>query len=343
MDTFPNKIWNPFIQLDYHKGTFLVPPSPVPVPGCAWHIGAGILAQACILWSSKENMTVFADNITTVSVEHKSGLIPPHLNIIPIIPPVPSLNLEFPVKFFLSENECKIAVSSVTCPQGDIAVSIFMFIGINWACNDLPFKDIKIPGLKKPVGCPGINAPTSILFNWGTVIIGFTWKDLLKILKGLLYDYTIGLLIDFLINVAFAALGELIPKMLKSIRISMKRLLLKSMRILGKKEPVLATQQIIRGVKSIFTLGKLGPNVLKSMRISTKRLILKSMRTLGMNEPVRATQEFIKAVKPKGKDYFDFIDKKEFHLVDGIKDFFKFKKPLINNDSEHLSSGGGGH
>lgn len=159
MQTFPHKKWNPFIQLDLHDGVFLT--GPVPVPGKAWHIGAGVLAMPFIyLGSPKHNeCKVFGDGMELVSRGHEPKyLIIPHLNLFPFTAGQP--NILIPLLLLGSSNKCQFAVGSVVGKDGPIAVSIFKYVGINQACNS------------------PCSMPTSLTVNWGTVILGFTWGDL---------------------------------------------------------------------------------------------------------------------------------------------------------------------
>ncbi len=248
--TFPHKIWNPFVQLDIHSGVFTL------IPGLALHLSAGALAQARIVWENKENQTVIADNFATVSKGHTSGLIIPHWNVAPITPNVPPFvyNAFLPFIIALSENECKFAVSSVQCPNKDIAVSIFQIRGFNWACNGfgvLGVKGLRVKGL-------GVKLPTSEVLNWGTVIIGFTLTDLYNLLKELLYEYTIGLVISYFAGKAAKKIGNFLSRGGGRIglRISIKREILNLMRKSEGKGVVTATQEVTDKIGE--TIVKLG-------------------------------------------------------------------------------------
>lgn len=162
METFPHKKWNPFVQLDLHDGVFLMPPPAIPVAGKAMHIGAGVLAMPWIyLGSPKYNDNkVLGDGMELVSRGHEPKyLIVPHLNLFPFTPA--QINLLIPLLILGSSSKCVFAVGSVVGKDGPIAVSIFKYVGINQACAS------------------PCNMPTSLVVNWGTVVLGFTWGDLL--------------------------------------------------------------------------------------------------------------------------------------------------------------------
>jgi len=194
MITFPHKTLNFFIQIDKHDGLFLTP-TPLPTPGSAFHIGAGILIAARFMGDNKENKrTVFADNLEIISKGHtvKMSIIP-HLNIFKsFFPATP--NLLIPLLILFSKNECKFAVSSVTgADEEPIAVSIFQYVGFNWGCGDGEFKIGKLE-------IPTSFFPCSMVFNWGSVIIGYTLKDLLTLIKELV--------VDLLVDKVFEKLGK---------------------------------------------------------------------------------------------------------------------------------------
>jgi hypothetical protein len=162
VQTFPHKKWNPFVQLDLHDGIFLQPPPVIPIAGKAMHIGAGVLAMPWIyLGSPKINDNkVLGDGMELVSRGHEPKyLIVPHLNLFPFTPA--QINLMIPLLILGSSSKCVFAVGSVVGKDGPIAVSIFSYVGINQACAS------------------PCNMPTSLVVNWGTVILGFTWGDLL--------------------------------------------------------------------------------------------------------------------------------------------------------------------
>jgi len=191
MNTFPHKTLNPFIQLDKHDGLFLTP-TPLPTPGSAFHIGAGILIAARISGKNKENKrTIFADNLEIISKGHKvERTIIPHLNLFKnFFPATP--NILIPILILFSNNECKFAASSVTgADDGEaIAVSIFQYVGFNWGCGDGDFKIGKLD-------IPTSFFPCSMVFNWGTVIIGYTLKDLLSLIKQQVVDYLVDKVFD---------------------------------------------------------------------------------------------------------------------------------------------------
>lgn len=169
MITFPHKKWNPFIQLDYHNGIFLT--GPIPVPGGAWHFGAGVLAMPWVyLGTPKYNdCKLFADGMEVVSRGHEPKyLIIPHWNLYPFTPGQP--NLLIPIILLTSCNKCQFAVGSVRAKDGPVAVSIFRYVGINQACQEW------------------CTAPTSLTVNWGTVELGFTWGDLVATLLCFAFD-----------------------------------------------------------------------------------------------------------------------------------------------------------
>lgn len=191
MQTFPHKKWNPFIQLDFHKGIFLT--GPIPVPGGAWHIGGGVLAMPFIyLGTPKHNeCKVLANGMEVVSRGHEPKyLIIPHWNLFPppFVPACP--NILIPLLLLTSSNKCQFAVGSVVGKDGPIAVSIFKYVGINQACQEF------------------CTAPTSITFNWGTVELGFTLGDLVSSLLCFAFDS----LKSFLEYLAFSKLAGFLPK-----------------------------------------------------------------------------------------------------------------------------------
>lgn len=201
MQTFPHKKWNPFIQLDLHDGVFFQPPPAPPLPGKAWHIAAGVLAMPWIyLGSPKYNdCKVFGDGMEIVSRGHepKYALVP-HLNLFPFTPA--QFNFLIPLLILGSSNKCMFAVGSVVGKDGPIAVSIFSYVGINQAC-----------------GSP-CNMPTSLTVNWGTVVLGFTWGDLvaavlifaadslISYIQGKVFDWLLGKLPPGLFKGQFLAL-----------------------------------------------------------------------------------------------------------------------------------------
>lgn len=189
MQTFPHKKWNPFIQLDFHEGIFLT--GPIPVPGKAWHIGAGVLAMPFIyLGTPKYNeCKVFANGMEIVSRGHEPKyLIIPHLNLFPLPPAQP--NILIPLLLLTSTNKCQFAVGSVVGKDGPIAVSLLKYVGINQSCQEY------------------CTAPTSLSFNWGSVELGFTWGDLAATILCFAYDS----LKSYLEYRAFSKLAGFIPK-----------------------------------------------------------------------------------------------------------------------------------
>jgi len=228
MNTFPHKTLNPFIQLDKHDGLFLTP-TPLPTPGSAFHIGAGILIAARISGENKENKrTIFADNLEIISKGHKvERTIIPHLNLFKnFFPATP--NILIPILILFSNNECKFAASSVTgADDGEaIAVSIFQYVGFNWGCGDGDFKIGKLD-------IPTSFFPCSMVFNWGSVVIGYTLKDLLTLIK----ELVVALLIDKVFKKLFKLIGKIIPKGLltKITKKIIKPLKLKGYAEKGKK------------------------------------------------------------------------------------------------------------
>lgn len=191
MKTFPNKKWNPFIQLDLHKGIFMV--TAIPVPGVAWHFGAGLLAMPFIyLGTPKHNQCkLFGDGMEIVARGHEPKyLIVPHWNVLPppFVPAAP--NILIPLLILGSTNKCQFAVGSVRCKDGAMAVTIFKYVGINQACQEW------------------CTAPTSLCFNWGSINVGFTWGDLLATVLCFAFDS----LKSYLEYLAFDWLSKFIPK-----------------------------------------------------------------------------------------------------------------------------------
>ncbi|GEM_PF-4625412 len=189
MKTFPHKKWNPFVQLDYHKGIFMT--GPIPIPGGAWHLGAGILAMPWIYLGTAKNNgdTILADGMPIVSRGHEPKYaIVPHWNLFPFTVAQP--NIMMPLLILGSSNKCQFAAGTVVGKDGPIAVSIFKYVGINQACND------------------PCSAPTSLVANWGSVELGFTWGDLLATVLHFAFDS----LKSFLEGKLFESLDNLIPK-----------------------------------------------------------------------------------------------------------------------------------
>lgn len=201
MITFPYKKFNPFIQLDWHDGIFLNPPTPVPVTGSAAHIAAGILAMPWIgLGSNKNNGdTILADGMPIVSEGHQPGLaLIPHLNLFPFTPV--QLNLMIPFLILTSTNTCAMSAGSVVGPDGPISVAIFRYVGLNQGCCDAGAQTkIPIKGAKAiPKGVPIAFAliPNSTVVNWGTVHVGFTLGDLVRFLASTLLDFAVQKIFD---------------------------------------------------------------------------------------------------------------------------------------------------
>jgi hypothetical protein len=156
-------LWDPILQVDWHAGIFLMPPSPIPVPGFSWHIGVGFLwmSHISLFGSPKNNAdTVLADGAPLASRGAEVGGLGlrPHCNIFPL-PVVPNANLLIPLLNLGSSSKCVFAVSSVRGKDGAIACSPVPYAGLNLACAD-------------PCAMP-----TSGVLTRGTVYLGFTWGD----------------------------------------------------------------------------------------------------------------------------------------------------------------------
>jgi hypothetical protein len=197
MLTFPHKKWNPFIQLDLHKGIFLN--GPIPIPGAAWHVGVGVFAMP---GDHKFNEhRVFADGMEIVSRGHELNYIFPHWNLFPFSPAQP--NILIPLLFLGSSSKCIFAVGSVVGKDGPIAVSvIFKYAGLNFACAD------------------PVMMPTSLVINWGSVELGFTWGDLCAAILCYLYDLLVAEIMDAL---GGWLVGLLPPGLLKGPFLSLLR------------------------------------------------------------------------------------------------------------------------
>lgn len=196
MITFPNKKFNPFIQLDWHDGIFLQPPPVIPLTGSAAHIAAGILAMPWIgLGINKNNGdTILADGMPIVSEGHQPAyLLVPHLNLYPFTPA--QINLMIPFLILTSTNTCMMSAGSVVGPDGPIAVSVFQYVGLNQGCTDAAAQT-KIPSKSMsnvPKAVPIVFAliPNSLVVNWGTVHIGFTLADLVRFIASTLLNFAI--------------------------------------------------------------------------------------------------------------------------------------------------------
>ncbi len=190
MRTFPHKKWNPFIHLDHHEGVFLN--GPIPVPGTAWHLAAGCMVFPWWYMGGKKNNDdkVLANGMPIVSRLHEPKyLIVPHWNMFPFTPGQP--NILMPLLILGSGSKCEFAVGSVRGKDGAIAVSVLCYVGVNLACAD------------------PCNMPTCMTINWGSVVLGFTWGDLLAGILCGAYDA----LKSFLENKFFGWLGgKLLPK-----------------------------------------------------------------------------------------------------------------------------------
>lgn len=190
METWPHHIWNPFLQVDWHKGEFVVPPEPIPIPGASLHAGAGIFTMPLVgLGDAACNKCrVIADGTPIVSRGHECKyLIVPHANI---WWPVPGINLEMPLLIIESSSACEFAVGSVQGEDGPIAVSLFKAVGLNWSCQEFG------------------SAPTSAVVNWSSVVIGFTWGDLVASLVCALFDIIKGEIESAVIGAAAKWLGK---------------------------------------------------------------------------------------------------------------------------------------
>ncbi len=174
METWPHHVWNPFIQVDWHFGIFYMPPSPIPISGQSFHIGAGIFYMPTVgLGEDKSNQNiVLCDGFPIVSRAHECKYaIFPHANI---FWPVPGLNLLMPFLILGSASKCEFAVSSVRGPDGPIAVSLLKAVGFNWSCQG--------------AGNASAYAPLSIVVNYSTVDIGFTLGDFVASMLCGLFD-----------------------------------------------------------------------------------------------------------------------------------------------------------
>jgi hypothetical protein len=201
MITFPYKQWNPFVQLDWHDGLFMMPPPAIPVTGSAAHIAAGVLSMPWIgLGTNKGNGDrVIADGMPIVSEGHQPGrLLVPHLNLYPFTPAQFNFFIPFLIPF--STNTCAMSAGSVVGPDGPIAISIFRFVGLNQGCTD-EAAQTKIPvkgmaSVPKAVPMAFSLIPNSMVVNWGTVQIGFTWGDLVRFVASTLLSALTDLIFD---------------------------------------------------------------------------------------------------------------------------------------------------
>lgn len=221
METWPHKVWNPFVQLDWHYGLFLTPPSPILVPGQSLHASLGILYMP-LKWLGEDKSNrkgrILADGMFVVSRGHECKyLILPHINI---WWPVPGFNIYMPALIIGSSSKCEFAVGSVRGTDGPIAVSVLKLVGFNWSCQGFAVGKAEL----------GTVAPTCVVANWGTVDIGFTWGDLVASLICGLFDALKAILESALMGVG----GNLLAKtgLLKS---QMNRLF-KGMSIKGKPD-----------------------------------------------------------------------------------------------------------
>jgi len=157
---FPHKKSNFGINLDLHSGLFVTPVGiPLPIK-LGLHVGAATLsAPFSGLGSNKGNgCNILADGQPVVSRGHEVKYsIVPHLNV---LPPPPILNVLIPLLILGSSSKTQCAASKVQCTDGPLAISMMRYVGINSACAD------------------PCTMPTSMIFNWGTVNVGFTLGDI---------------------------------------------------------------------------------------------------------------------------------------------------------------------
>jgi hypothetical protein len=191
MEAFPNKKWNSFFNIDWHSGVFMN--GPVPVEGGAFHIGAGSFAAAWIgLGSPKNNGdTVLCDGMPIVSRTHEvKYCIVPHWNVVPFSPAQP--NVLIPLLVLGSSSKCLLASRSVRCKDGPVATSlpVLKSVGLNQACAD------------------PCNMPSSMTFNWGSVIVGITAGDVWAAVFLVVFDMAKSALENYLFGKAVKGLGR---------------------------------------------------------------------------------------------------------------------------------------
>lgn len=227
METWPNHITDLFVQVDWHSGIFLglVPPNPIPLQGQSFHISAGghIIPEVSPgrFGTSKSNKwSVLADYVPVISRGHEcANVVFPHLNVDFII----RINVLAPFLILGSSTKCEFAVGSVRCDDGPIAVSLFKALGFDWSCQDVSF-GYKIG--EKAVGSLGFYAPTCLVVNSNsTIIIGFTWGDLVASLVCALFDSALQMVMSFLFNrlVGFVADSSLFKGLFKSQTMALLR------------------------------------------------------------------------------------------------------------------------
>lgn len=175
---FPNKVANPFMQLDVHGGLFyyLPVPTPIPIPmEDVLHFGVGLLSMpvnGSLLGEDKSNLSkVLADGFAVVSRCHEpKHFIVPHINILPL--PfscfVGMFNLYMLPLVFASANKLEFAAGSVIAKDGPLAVS--WYFGLSLSC------------------CEPVSMPLGFPINWGSVLCGFTLGDFLAGVGCVLFD-----------------------------------------------------------------------------------------------------------------------------------------------------------
>jgi hypothetical protein len=183
MEVFPYKDTNKFLQIDLHDGLFYpCPPSPLPVPGIAGHIGTGRLSWGPGYVHNDNGGDILADNARLISKEHEvAHVIVAHSNI----PPIPlGINIFIPLLILASSNTSIYACHSVLAKDGPVAVAKGRDLGTNLACND-PF-----------------SLPTCEVRTGGTVLLGFTQSDLEQgdkdLIEAILEDAVMSLLTSFI-------------------------------------------------------------------------------------------------------------------------------------------------
>jgi hypothetical protein len=164
---YPHRKWNFFVNIDVHDGYFVAPPAPLPVPGKAWHVGAGVFAAAFAQLEGGTGLGVLKGNdgkVTQnswaiVSRGHEVRYcVYPHINVKPFPPSQP--NVLIPLLILGSSSKCLFANVRVRGKDGPIALSMLAFLGLNQACGD------------------PCNYPTSFVINWSHVKVGWRLGDL---------------------------------------------------------------------------------------------------------------------------------------------------------------------
>ena len=214
-EAFPNKVDNPFIQIDLHTGIYWGPAMPIPVPGLyMFHVGVGSLATPLVgLGESKANGgKVLADSSMVVSRCHEpKHCILPHVNVLPF-PFWSACNLLFPILTLVSSNKLEFASGSVVNSDGPLAVS--RLIGMSLSCGE------------------PISLPTGIPYNNGTVLIGFTLGDLVAGVLCIGFDILKGWIEGILLGKVGDRLGLKFPNLLKGQTLS-------SLRFMNRRFPFL--------------------------------------------------------------------------------------------------------